>query len=677
MEQTRRRRRRKNDMAQKLMILVVVLVIVLVAVVAVALSLSGDTTEDPKDTRPNSPTHSQDQTEPGIEPTIAPLTITEPGNTQLVTLEDKLTFTGFCDTTTPVMINGTQVYSIQDGSFHHTVTLEPGMNAIEVTYDGLTTVYNVEYRYAVQSFSPAAAEEYCCGATMRLSVIARAGSSVNVTFAGKTVTMKEANDQLGSGAADGFVLFTGTYQMPTTNDADKDMGVVEYTVTCNGVTETYRSGSITCLKSADVLGSDPSVTPDSGSYMDVGSGYIVEILTNSAETFLGDGTADPSDPRLNYLPKGTVDYGSYADISAGSKLVRLRCGRRVYTMKSNYPSYGKINVVDGYKGTLPDHNEIGLSSVTQTNAYTTLTFDVLWKAPFYFDLLPQRYANPDYDFKDYTVTSCTATYVDITFCYATIFEGTVTFPANNPVFSHAELIQNEDDCTLRLHLKKTGGFYGWDSYYNEEGQLCFRFLNPAKAFATSENRYGADLTGVRIMIDVGHGGLDGGAVAQYNGKEVDEAYLNLLLAEQLRDELLLMGATVIMNRTDDSPINVEERLAFLKEQAPDICIAIHQNSIGGYPNVSGADVMYFTPFSQLLAKYLYQQTDALDVYKKVTLCCGLYYVARETTCPVVLMENGYMSNAAELEKMLDENVQQKKAEAMAAAVAQYFLQINK
>lgn len=672
-----RKRRKKNNMTQKLISLIVILVVVLVAVVSIALTLQpggNDPTVGGNPTGGKDPTGGIQPTIDPTDPTVEPLTVLYPQTTELATIEGTVRFAGIADPSVPITINGKQVYALQDGTFTCDVALQTGSNTIEVTYQGQTVVYTVDYRYATQSVYPAENTEYGCGATMQISVLAREGSTVEATFNGKSVKMKKAKDQLGSGAAEGFLLYTGTYQMPTTNNADTNLGVVEYKITCNGVTETYTSGTITCLKSADVLTSNPSVTPDSGDYMDVGSGYIVEILTNSAESFLGSGTGDPSDPRVNYLPAGTVDYGHAYDIGNEAKLIRLRCGRRIYSWKTNYPSSSRIEVVDCYKGTLPDHNEVGIASVEQVAGHTLLTFDTLWKAPFYFDLLPQRYANPDN--KDYAVTACTATYVDITFCYATKFEGKVQIPQDNPLFSHAELTQNEDDCTLRLYLKKTGGFYGWDSYYNEAGQLCFVFLNPAKATSTNTNPYGADLTGVRVMLDVGHGGADGGAVGNHNGQDVDEAYLNLILAQRVKQELEKMGATVIMNRNDDSSISVEARIAFLKEQKPDICIAIHQNSIAGYPNISGADVMYFTPFSQLLAKYLYQETVATQVYKKVNMSTGLYYVARETVCPVVLMENGFLTNAAELANMMDSAVLQQKAEAMAHAVAQYFLKIN-
>jgi N-acetylmuramoyl-L-alanine amidase len=257
------------------------------------------------------------------------------------------------------------------------------------------------------------------------------------------------------------------------------------------------------------------VTPSGGNYINVGSGYIAEVIQVNVETFDGDTYDDFSHPTNNYLPKGTVDYCA-KELTYGSsmKYVVLRSGHRVYYDKKVYPFgdgyYKMIEEVKQYAGTLPDHNEIGVASLEIVGHHSILTLDTLWKAPFYFDLLPQRYANPDN--KDYAVTACTATYVDITFCYATKFEGKVQIPQDNPLFSHAELTQNEDDCTLRLYLKKTGAFFGWDAYYNDNDQLCFSFLNPAKATA-ADNVYGASLTGITIMLDVGHGGYDGGAEA--------------------------------------------------------------------------------------------------------------------------------------------------------------------
>jgi len=416
--------------------------------------------------------------------------------------------------------------------------------------------------------------------------------------------------------------------------------------------------------------------PEYGEYEDVGSGYIVEILTSSAETFNGATTDDNSSPVHNYLPKGTVDYCSREIIyNSYQSYMQMRCGRRVYIQKRNYPASQKSQVTKCYEGTLPDHNEIGIASLKVSGHHTILTLDTLWKAPFYFHLEPQEFV--DLEERDYQVTEVTAEYVDITFCYATSFTGSLKIPADNPLFIYADLYQTEKDCTLRLYLKKTGGFYGWDAYYNEQDQLCFRFLNPVKATASGANRYGADMTGIRILLDVGHGGYDGGSEAtNAAGVKVDEAELNLKLAKIVAQKLESMGATVILNRTNDSELTVDQRINSLKDQAPDICIAIHQNSIPDAPNFSGADICYFTPFSQPLAKLLHQKTLDTGVYRNTRLDSNLYYVARETPCPVVLMENGCMTNATDLAGMENDAVLQKKADAMAQAVAAYFLAIE-
>lgn len=667
MEQTvTRRRRKKHQDRQNLYILVGILIVLLVAVVIVAVSIP----QDPQGS--DDPSVDPVQTTQSTEPIpIRELTLTAPAKTDFVSLEKELTFAGTADSREALTINGQAVAVASDGSFSHTVDLELGDNTIDVDYQGQTVTYRVEYRYGMQTFSPSAATEYGCGATIQLTAAIRQGAQLTVTLDGKTISMKESKMQLGSGLAEGFVLYEGTYKFSGTNTEPLDLGPITYTVTCDGITETFTSGNITCQKSGEILASDPSVTPDTGNYMDVGSGYIVEILTNSAETFEGSGTGDKSDPRMNYLPKGTVDYGSYSDVSNSAYTIRLRCGMRVYRQKTNIPSSAKVKVIDAYQGTLPDHNEIRFASLSQDDDYTILTLDVLWNAPFYFDILPQEYLSPSlYDFQ---ISDFTAEYVDITFCYATVFEGTVQIPADNPLFSSAQLTMNEADCTLRLYLKKTGIFCGWDAYYNEQGQLCFRFVNPAPV-TTSSNSYGVDLTGVRVLLDVGHGGSDGGT--QPDGSPVDEAALNLILAEALKKELESMGATVILNRTDDSVIYVEERIAFLKEQAPDICIAIHHNSIAGYPNHNGCQVLYFTPQSYDLANLIYEETAASGIYKKTTLGGHVYYMARESACPVVLMENGYMTNATDLANMLDEAAVQTKAQAIASGIARYFLQIN-
>ena len=421
------------------------------------------------------------------------------------------------------------------------------------------------------------------------------------------------------------------------------------------------------------------VTPSGGNYINVGSGYIAEVVQANVETFTGNTADDYSHPTNNYLPEGTVDYCAKELVyGSNTKYVRLRSGHRVYLEKKVYPPVRMEPEVKQYAGYLPDHNEIGVVSLETVGRHSILTLDCLWKAPFYFETNQTGYANPNGGSnRDYAVTKNNATYIDITFCYATVFDGQVSIPAGHPLFKSAEVIKNESDYTLRLHLRKAGSFYGWHAYYNDQDQLCFQFLNPAKASA-AENKYGADLSGVTVMIDVGHGGLDGGAVGKdTEDAEWDEAHLNLMLANALKAELESVGATVILNRTGDTTIDINARQEDLIETAPDICVAIHQNSYSS-AKVGGFDSMYFTPWSQLLAKNIYNYTKESEVYTKTHLKWSVgYFMMRQTICPSILTENGYMSNPDDLAAMIDPVKLETKATAMAHGIADYFLAINK
>ncbi len=674
MEQVRRRKRsRRRNTNTMLLTLIGALVALLIVAILVAAALGSGSHEDnpQQGSTGTSTAPSVPQTEP-----MKQLQITAPEKTQLETGEEQLVFAGVAEPSLPLTVNGTAVTVAADGSFRHSVTLAVGDNTVTVVSGDTTRVYQIRRYYGMQSYSPSVDTTYSSGATVLIEVMVREDSRLQVKLGTKEIEMQKDPNQIGSGISQGYVRYTGSYKLTDTNAEDLQLGVITYTVTTGDVVETYESSPVVCKKSGQILSSNPSVTPDYGEYIDVGSGFIAEIIAYNAETFNGKTDDDKSAPTRNYLPKGTLDYASTKMVTNGSNsYYLLRCGRRVYLKKNNWPSTAKTQIVDVYKGTLPDHNEIGFVSLTQDGHHTVLTFDTMWKAPFYFDLLPQKYINEEQ--RDYRVTQLTAEYVDITFCYATVFEGTVEIPEGHRLFKSAELKKNESDCTLRLYLQKTGGFYGWDAYYNEQNQLCFRFLNPVKATATSDNAYGADLTGIRIMLDVGHGGIDPGSIRKnFNGKNVSEADLNLALANKLKQELESMGATVILNRTEDTTINTDERIQQFKEISPDLCIAIHQNSVSGYPNHSGVEICYSTPFSAAVSELIFEETEKTGVYNKHSLKWHYYYVARQTNCPVVLTENGFMTNDAELQKMVDEGVQLTKAQAMARGIARYFLSVE-
>ena len=664
--------REKVNPNQVLLIMIIIMAVLLVGVICIALTMGAADVNNPDPTEAPSVS-----TEPGYTYPNG-LVLTGPDLQEQTVMVDKLIFEGVSDPAKSLKINGIEAKRNADGSFSVPVLLTLGENEIKLVYDGQEQIFKVTRRYAVESCEPMGDQKYSSGATIYFKVSARGGSKVEVSFNGKTISLAEDKFQMGTDTAEGFLLYTGEYKLPNTNVNDVSLGAITYKITCDGITETLTSGTITCLRPADILASNSAVTPQYGKYINVGSGYIGKIITFSAETFNGKTEDDYSHPTNNYLPEGTMDYCSTHTVVLGKlKYVVLRSGHRVYLDKRNNPTLAMVDIVDQFRGKLPDHNEIGFVSMVEEGRHTILTLDCLWKAPFWFDIKPQKYQYPaNSSDRNYSITNFTAEYIDITFCYATKFTGEVKIPANNPIFKSAELIRQDSDCVLRLYLKKTGGFYGWDCYYNDQGQLCFQFLNPAKV-TTADNVLGADLSGVKVVIDVGHGGSDPGTVREnYKGQDVYEADRNLALAKAVKEQLEAAGATVILNRTTDVRITVDERAKMLKQEKPDFCLSVHHNSIGDHPEWDRFETFYFTPFAQLATSFIKDRTAEIDVYSSSIMNWHHFFLARQTVCPVVLTENGYMSCNAALDKTLDPAAIEAKAQAIAKGIADYFLKIN-
>ena len=456
---------------------------------------------------------------------------------------------------------------------------------------------------------------------------------------------------------------------------DLGLGKVTFKATYNGITESFSSGNITCKKPSTIKDSNPSVTPTGGKYIDVGSGKIAEVIAYEAETFDAYSTNDWSKPTNNYLPKGTVDYSStkyiYSTDSEPKEYAVLRYGKQVYTTRKDTPYKEKKAVIKEYAGTLPDHNEVNILSFSNGTRHTTLTIKPMWKAPFYLDILPQQYNNVAT--RDYGFSSATYSYIDITLCYTTVLTGEIVIPADNPVFSKAEIIKNNADYTLRLHLKKTGSFYGWDANYNDKGELVFEFLNPVKISAAS-NAYGADLSGAHILIDVGHGGKDPGAL----GADSDhtEAIQNLKLAQLLKAELQSIGATVTLTRDGNATSSADDKITKLKALKPDYCIAIHHNAAATNKNKNGFSVHFFHPFAKMPTDKIFASSVQSALYKDNQLTWHHYFMARSHYCPVVLTENGYMSNAYDYGNIINQDYNLGKAKALTKGIANYFLAIQ-
>lgn len=588
------------------------------------------------------------------------LTITSHKKTSMTTTEPTTTFTGSSDPDHPLLLDGVEVTRDKYGSFSVERELTPGKNTFTFTHKGKTVTYTVQYDYTVmRSHSPDGDRRFESGASFSVVVNARVGSTVTATFHGMTLTLKPVTSQEedeGEIQSETFINYVGSFTLPDDNTSDQDMGKVTFRAVHSGVVSTAASGTIVCKK---------AVLP-----------VIGEVVTFTAETFDGDKSDDDSRPTNNYLPQGTVDYVVGHSYFGDKEYLNLRCGRRVYVSKVNSPSSQVVQVAKEYAGRLPDTNQLAVADFIVDQRATYLTFNTAWKAPFLLDLLPQEYTDPTV--QDYTVDAVTCEYVQITFCYADALAGVPEFGDNHPLFTHATVETTDAGCVMRLYLRRVGGFYGWDASYNDKGQLVFYFLHPAQVTA-ADNPYGADLTGVTVMLDVGHGGKSEGAYGL--DEDHPEAERNYNLALLLKDELESMGATVVLNRGADEDLNADERCQLLKAVKPDLCIAIHHDA-NNSSRPHGFGAFHSTLFSADAARYIYEATMAAEIYNAADegnrnrLKWHYYFVARMSDCPVVLTENGFMTSPIDHIGIVDYDVNLRKARAIAQGTAQYFLSLR-
>jgi len=191
----------------------------------------------------------------------------------------------------------------------------------------------------------------------------------------------------------------------------------------------------------------------------------------------------------------------------------------------------------------------------------------------------------------------------------------------------------------------------------------------------------------QIILDAGHGGFDGGAVAFDGTVEKD---INLKICLILSDFLKSNGYEVILTRsTDVSTDDVEtdkiatrkksdlkNRLELMRDYPNAVFVSVHLNKFTTSA-AFGSQVFYSgkTDGSQLLGESIQNsiismlQPENTRVNKQATSSTYLLYNA---TIPSVLVECGFISNKAELEKLKNTEYQKKMAFCIFCGINNYF-----
>lgn len=220
-------------------------------------------------------------------------------------------------------------------------------------------------------------------------------------------------------------------------------------------------------------------------------------------------------------------------------------------------------------------------------------------------------------------------------------------------------------------LKKQGDWIQARTSNGQTGWVSATYIGDAKSSApVSKSSKTPGLKGKVIVIDPGHGGSDVGTQGtKWNSMEKTLNYkTSMLLASKLRQR----GARVFMTRTSDTQKpSLAQRVAFSESKGADAFISIHYNS-SVKPNSGTLTFYYSQDKDEPLARAIESRLAGGIGLRSNGISFGNYHVLRENNDPSVLIELGFLSNPKDEGIVRTSSYQDKAAQAITEALADYF-----
>ncbi|MDG0875355.1 N-acetylmuramoyl-L-alanine amidase family protein [Paenibacillus thiaminolyticus] len=203
--------------------------------------------------------------------------------------------------------------------------------------------------------------------------------------------------------------------------------------------------------------------------------------------------------------------------------------------------------------------------------------------------------------------------------------------------------------------------------YNESGLTTIELV-PGKD--TSEPKPPIKTDGkYTVVIDAGHGDHDSGAVSVNKRYEKD---FNLSLALKVGE---ILGQddrfNTVLSREDDTFLELSERAQLANSLNADLFVSIHANSVDNKPSVSGTETYYWRSESKSFAETMHKHLMEGTQFKDRGVRQANHHVTRETKMPAILLEVGFLTNAAEEAQLFDEQFQQRVADNIVKGILDY------
>lgn len=179
------------------------------------------------------------------------------------------------------------------------------------------------------------------------------------------------------------------------------------------------------------------------------------------------------------------------------------------------------------------------------------------------------------------------------------------------------------------------------------------------------------LKNITIALDAGHGGKDNGATGCLGDKEKD---INLEITKYLEKELEKRSAKVIMTRTDDQYVSLQDRIDKANAKDAMFLISIHGNALPDHLNPlehKGTSIYFYYNQAKLLAANILSTMNEQLGTQNDQIRQGSLALVRNTNALSILIEVAYLINPEDNVLLINPKFQKKCAKAIADGIENF------
>ena len=212
--------------------------------------------------------------------------------------------------------------------------------------------------------------------------------------------------------------------------------------------------------------------------------------------------------------------------------------------------------------------------------------------------------------------------------------------------------------------------------------LTFVFCFSALSKTSTDGAYSYK---IKIVLDAGHGGIDGGVCGVNTG--VKESDLNLMVVKKLERLLISADFNVVLTRNSSAGLygvatsnlkrkDMQKRRDIIESAQPNLVVSIHMNKYS-LSTRRGAQVFYKPndDKGRLLALSLQESLNSMEkASRKCDALTGDYYILNCNEYPSVIAECGFLSNAQDEALLITNEYQEELAYALYKGIVAYLSQ---